>query len=210
MMNAEHFAVLADTEALSKIEAFLFDETKMKFIFDPSAAALAGIYPEKSGDSTGRLIINFALSRLHQFLGLTEISEDKILSLLDTLSAQRKIKMLFMKIAPDNYRDLLMTCEIGIGLHGHREPRTAAGASIIKTVFYKDKPHDLLNGIAKPSLKASELRMEKDRDFEKRFPKIDAELQSKIRSEDRREEHAFKVAVLDLLQKIDRQSNESK
>ncbi len=204
MGDKEILGAMSDKEALQKIEDFLFDETKVRFIFDPPAAARAGIYPEKSGDETGRLVRSFSLVKLHQSLGLGEVSEEKILSLLDSLTAQRKVKVFSLKIPPNNRFDLYFVTEVGIGLFGFRPPKTITGSALLKIIFYRDQPHDLSGGVAKPSTRAIYLRQQRDAAFERRFPKIDMTLQSAIRSEERLSNARFENSVLDLLEKVNK------
>jgi hypothetical protein len=198
-MDAEHPATTTREQTEQKVLNFLTAPLKIKFLYDPPTAARLGLFPEAAGDSTGKLLRSFSLGKLQEALGLAETSESVVLETLDKLASERKIFMFSMRVSPSDFRDLQISCLVGCALHGYRFPTTIAGSHILKTILYKNSPHDLLNGIVKPSQRAADLRKEVSKDFEKRFPVIDAALQSAIRSQDRFERQKFEMAVLDAL-----------
>jgi hypothetical protein len=201
----EHFAIISDQEASRKLEDFLFNEKRVVFTPDPEAAKKLGLYPEKPDDTTGTLTKTFSLGRLNEeIFGTAELNESRLLNLFDALAFQRKVRVRDMKIPSDNYRDIRMVCELGCAVFGHRAPKTASGAGLLRVLWYRDTFSSTPGEISQPSLRAEFLRAERDRSFRDRFPVIDAELQSKILSETRLQEDSFKAAILEMLEKIDR------
>jgi len=196
---SNHFATTSREQVEQKVLNFLTDSLKIKFLYDPPTAARLRLFPEGPGDTTGKLLRSFSLGKLQEVLGSAEISEAMVLEVLDKLASERKIFMFSMKGSPSDYRDLQISCLVGVALFGFRKPITMAGSHILTTILYQNSPHDLPGGIAKPSARASFLREEIARSFADRFPKIDMELQSKIRSQDRFERQSFERAVLDAL-----------
>lgn len=206
-MNAE----VTDKEALEKITGYLFDEKRIKFLYDPPTAMRSGLSPEASGDETGKLIRSFSLEKLIQeVFGVGGLSEERTLELLDVLASQRKIHVFSLKIPPDDYRSLRISCLVGVGLWGHRGSTTQAGSHLLKVIWFRDKVHDLPGGVSKPSTRAAFLRQERDANFARRFPQINLELQSAIRSEERQAKQAFENAVLEMVERIDKKLDKLK
>lgn len=202
---SEHFATVTTEQAAKKLEEFLFNEKRAVFTPDPEAAKKLGLFGEKPDDTTGTLTKTFSLGKLNEeVFGIGEISDTHLLKLFDSFAAQRKIRVCDLRIPSNNYRDLRMTCEVGCALFGHRPPKTPSGAGLLKIAWYKDQPSSIPGEISQPSLRAEFLRAERDRSFRDRFPVINCELQSRILSESRLAEDAFKNSILELLQKIDR------
>jgi len=179
-------------------------KAESRFVADPSVKIKGVALVDRKGDETGRLVWKGDLFTLLQVLGFQERDEIVLVTALDSLCAQRKLRVIEMKFDRGlNYKNLLIIAETGLAVRGYAEPFTHP---IIKSRrFFFDVPirKNEIPGHEKLTLMPGEtiqnLREAQEQKLRERFGwSNEVEIEKKLREEDRRSQIELANALFDI------------
>jgi hypothetical protein len=188
-----------------KIKSTIINHLKEGFVFIPHEdARIRNVYPSQTQE-VGFLHKGFRLNSL-----INESGSDKteILAILDNMSRRRQIKIFSMVMDRSlNSNDILFFAEIGRGI---QQPTNYYSMEIVSSTFYWEKGRSLSlkdfhfggKTILQPSLKAKELKDEKNRYFEQRFGTVDASIERSLHREDLIAQAEVASAIVSLSRKL--------
>lgn len=191
-----------------KVESYVYDESKVRFCASARAVKIAHLEAHSLDPSFGLLFRDIKLSELRAVLGRGLECDDDILSILDSLSAERKLKISFAQIpdGPRGFSDIAFIAQAGAGVMEIARP--SAVLALTSLVWHKDQAltkadFEAGNKAIIPSVAASSMRAKRDRHFQKVFGWKDLNLESRLHREYVEDEARLKVAILKMADKSD-------
>jgi hypothetical protein len=192
-----------------KIESYAYDESKVRFCASSRALKIAHLEAHSIDPSFGLLFRDIKLSELRAILGRGLEADDDLLSILDALTAERKLKISFAQIpdGPRGYSDIAFIAQVGCGVMEIARPSTVPALTCI--IFHRDQPltkadYETGNKAIIPSVAASSMRAKRDRHFQKIFGWKDLKLESALHHEDVLAKAEFRRNVAKLAGQIDK------